>query len=230
MSRRSVAKWPDIGAARRTRGCSPAPSFLNRRRVANGVCAVTSSTTRCSTPSTVTRSIPHAGRACVISPSASVCHAAASRRADPCPADRRRVEQRGDAGSAEGAPGPGGVGLGQEGVVHHDDDGQCGFTTTPSATCTPAPGKLASRRLAGARRRSLACALRRLPHPCHRCRHSPLRSRAKKPAAAVRGRRAAAAGANDADAVEQELFVLVAARLADGALRRPRLRRGDGLA
>ena len=33
-----------------------------------------------------------------------------------------------------------------------------------------------------------------------------------------------------ADAEQQELLVVVAARLADGALRRPRVRRGDGLA
>src|SRR5437763_8600279 len=36
--------------------------------------------------------------------------------------------------------------------------------------------------------------------------------------------------AREPDALEQELLVVVVARLAAGALRRPRVRRGDGLA
>src|SRR5262249_47639999 len=65
VPRKSVAKWPDSGATRRTRGCGVSTSFLKCKSVPNGVVSAACSWIATSRLPTVTPSIPKAGPAWV---------------------------------------------------------------------------------------------------------------------------------------------------------------------
>ena len=169
--------------------------------------------------------MPQAGRAWVISASAS----SAPRRRRPAGAragPARRAPSRAAAGSAARRE------RRATATAHRPAPGR--RRTSPVGGCGSASACV--EQLARQRARAswhVPC----VSSPCHAAvampsvASRPARSRARTARAAAR---ADAAGAALARATltlsQQELLVVVAARLADGALRRPRLRRGDGLA
>ena len=83
VSRRSVAKWPDIGATKRTRGPRAPWRLRKRRRVPKGVAWITSSSTGTGTPSMTVSAMPQGGRQCVTSARLNTSYAAPSRRRVP---------------------------------------------------------------------------------------------------------------------------------------------------
>ncbi len=168
----------------------------------------------------------HGGRWCVTSASSSSLHAAASSARSPAAggradgsaavraAARDSFGQSVDAAATSGRTGPGkpGIASWRSPWSREPSSRQMQLLRQPwHSAC--------SRRRADARRRRAHCPSRPTKAtPCpHRCRRKAPPTRRPR-------------SAGHAHPEQQELFVVVAARLADGALRRAGLRRGDGLA
>jgi hypothetical protein len=80
VGRSNVAKWPDNGATTSTFGCTRSARFSKCNNEPNGVWSAVLSCTFSSTPSTMTVSMPNAGRWCERCVSSVSCNAARTDR------------------------------------------------------------------------------------------------------------------------------------------------------